>query len=350
MTGNYSDLSLEVRIKNLLQRISNFLLLNAGFIENPGLLNGKIGIAIFFYNYARYNQNKIYENFAGELIDEIYEGIDASIPVNFENGQTGIGWAVEYLVKNGFVQADTDEVLSEIDNYVSRSMMSHLITSENCNDLAGYGFYYPARLGLRYIGDENSVVKGIVQCIKFFTDYIGKAIVRKEIADFDLSSLSEDTICSLIWFLLETHKLGFSPEPAIRVFSCISEHIEQLLNNSYGPGKSNLRLLVESLVNSLPDDLLKTTYRSILVKGNSNINKSESDNDTSIEIFIKNTWQELICNPYSNDTRLNRKDISDLVSLIDIEDYWERQLDKPNSDNLGLKGCAGLGLGILKII
>lgn len=48
MTGNYSDLSLEVRIKNLLQRISNFLLLNVGFIDNPGLLNGKIGIAMFF--------------------------------------------------------------------------------------------------------------------------------------------------------------------------------------------------------------------------------------------------------------------------------------------------------------
>lgn len=349
MTGNYGDLSFEVRIKNLLQHISNFLLLNAGFIENPGLLHGKMGIAIFFYNYSRYSQNKIYENYAGELIDEIYEGIDASIPVNFENGQTGIGWAVEYLVKNGFVQADTDEVLSEIDNYVSRSMMSHVITSENCNDLAGYGFYYPSRLGLRYIDDENSVVKEILQCITFFTDYIEKVIVRKEIADFDLNSLTEDTICSLIWFLLQTHRLGFSPEPAVRIFSCISEHVEQLLKNSSCPLKSHLRLLVESLVNSMPDDLLKTTYSSISAKGNSNIYKSEAT-DTIIEIFIKNTWQELICNPYSNDTRLNRREISDLVSLIDIEDYWERQLDKLNSDNLGLKGCAGLGLGILKII
>jgi hypothetical protein len=323
--------------------------LNAGFIENPGLLNGKIGIAIFFYNYARYSQNKIYENYAGELIDEIYEGIDASIPVNFENGQTGIGWAVEYLVKNGFVQADTDEVLSEIDNYVSRSMMSHVITSENCNDLAGYGFYYPSRLGLRYIDDENSVVKEILQCITFFTDYIEKVIVRKEIADFDLNSLTEDTICSLIWFLLQTHRLGFSPEPAVRIFSFISEHVEQLLKNYSCPLKSHLRLLVESLVNSMPDDLLKTTYRSISVKGKSNINKSESNNDTIVEILIKNTWQELICNPYSNDTRLNRREISYLVSLIDIEDYWERQLEKLNSDNLGLKGCAGLGLSILKI-
>lgn len=350
MAGNYSDLSLEVRIKNLLQRISNFLFLNAGFIENPGLLNGKIGIAIFFYNYARYSQDKIYENFAGELIDEIYEGIDTSIPVNFENGQTGIGWAVEYLVKNGFVQADTDEVLSEIDNYVSRNMMSHVVTSENCNDLAGYGFYYPARLGLRCIDDENSVVKEIVQCITFFTDYIEKVIVRKVIADFDLNSLTEDTICSLFWFLLQTHRLGFSPEPAVRIFSCISEHVGQLLKNSSGPGKSNLRLLVESLVNSTPDDLLKKSYSSILVKENNIISKSDTYNDTIVEILIKNTWQELICNSYLEDRRLYRSKISGLFSHIDIEEYWERQLDKLSADNLGLNGCAGLGLGILEIL
>jgi hypothetical protein len=340
------DLSLNKMIGDRLQRIANVLLLNASFLDNPGLLNGKMGIAIFFYHYSRFTKNKIYENFAGVLVDEIYEEINTSTPVNFENGLTGIGWGIEYLVKNGFVQADTDEALSEIDNYVSRSMMSYAITSENCNDLAGYGFYYPSRLGLRCIDEESSVVKGIVKCIKFFTDYIERVIVGKEIAGFDLYSLTEDTICSLIWFLLQTQRLGFSSEPAFRIFSCISEHVEQLLKSSSGPFESNLRLMVESFVASIPDDLLKSSYSSISVKGNSNTCKS----DTIVEILIKNTWLELICNPYSNETRLYRREKSDLFSLIDIEDYWERQLDKLNSDNLGLKGWAGLGFSILKII
>ena len=340
------DLSLNKMIEDWLQRIANVLLLNASFLDNPGLLNGKMGIAIFFYNYSRFTKNKIYEDFAGELVDEIYEEINTSTPVNFENGLTGIGWGIEYLVKNGFVQADTDKALSEIDNYVSRSMMSHVITSENGNDLSGYGFYYPSRLGLRHIDDENSVVRGIVNCITFFTDYIEKVIVRKEIAGFDLYSLTENTICSLIWFLLQTQRLGFSPEPAYRVFSCISEHVEQLLKSSSGPLESNLRLMVESFVASIPDDLLKKSYTSISAKEKSNTYKPE----TIVEILINNTWQELICNPYSNDTRLYRREKSDLFSLIDIEDYWQGQLDKLNSDNLGLKGWAGLGFSILKII
>jgi hypothetical protein len=58
-------------IKSRLERIANLLLLNASFIENLGLLNGKMGIAIFFFHYARYTNNKIFENYADDMVDEI---------------------------------------------------------------------------------------------------------------------------------------------------------------------------------------------------------------------------------------------------------------------------------------
>lgn len=35
-------------VEDRIHRIANILLLNASFIDNPGLLNGKTGIAIFF--------------------------------------------------------------------------------------------------------------------------------------------------------------------------------------------------------------------------------------------------------------------------------------------------------------
>lgn len=104
----------EIKVDNRLQRIANVLLLNASFIDNLGLLNGKMGIAIFFYQYARYTGSKIFEDYAGELIDEIYEEINTTTPVDFANGLTGIGWGIEYLVKNRFLEADTDEALAEI--------------------------------------------------------------------------------------------------------------------------------------------------------------------------------------------------------------------------------------------
>ena len=96
-----------------LQPLINTLLLNASFIDNIGLMHGKMGISVYFFHLARSTRNKVYEEYAGELIDEIYEEIIVNTPVNFENGLAGIGWGIEYLVQNGFIEADTDEVLED---------------------------------------------------------------------------------------------------------------------------------------------------------------------------------------------------------------------------------------------
>jgi hypothetical protein len=100
------------------QRITNTLLLNGSFIDNLGLMHGKMGIAIYFFHLARETKNQIYEDYAGELIDEIYDEIDTNTPCDFENGLAGIGWGIEYLVQNGFIAADTDEALEAIDNHL----------------------------------------------------------------------------------------------------------------------------------------------------------------------------------------------------------------------------------------
>jgi hypothetical protein len=91
--------NLKKKIGDRLQRIANVLLINSSFIDNPGLLNGKTGISIFFYEYGRYLNNKVYTDYAGELIDEIYEEIAINTPLNFAGGLTGIGWGIEYLIR-----------------------------------------------------------------------------------------------------------------------------------------------------------------------------------------------------------------------------------------------------------
>ena len=98
------------------QKIINTLLLNASFIDNLGLMHGKMGISIFFFHLARQTQNKIYEDYAGELIDEIYEEISANTLVDFENGLAGIGWGIEYLAQNNFIEPCKVSVDLEIPN------------------------------------------------------------------------------------------------------------------------------------------------------------------------------------------------------------------------------------------
>jgi lantibiotic modifying enzyme len=129
------------------QHIINTLLLNASFIDNIGLMHGKMGISIFFFHLARQTKNQIYEDYAGELIDEIYEEITANTPVDFENGLAGIGWGIEYLVQNGFIEADTDEVLEEFDKRILHEFTYHFSDDINLtNGLTGFTAYFAMRL------------------------------------------------------------------------------------------------------------------------------------------------------------------------------------------------------------
>jgi hypothetical protein len=57
MSNSKKNSDLLNNINSRLQRIVNVLLLNASFIDDPGLLNGKMGITNFLYNYARYSDS-----------------------------------------------------------------------------------------------------------------------------------------------------------------------------------------------------------------------------------------------------------------------------------------------------
>lgn len=77
-----------------------------------------MGIVIFFFHYARYMNNIIYENYAYDLLGEIYEDIDDDITFSFENGLCGIGWGILYLIENGFVKGEPNEILSDLDKRI----------------------------------------------------------------------------------------------------------------------------------------------------------------------------------------------------------------------------------------
>ncbi|MDR2775300.1 MAG: hypothetical protein LBC19_11270 [Tannerella sp.] len=58
-----------------LPRIARYLILHGSSTKDIGLLNGKTGIALFFYHYAHYAKKKVYRQYADELICEVYKGI-----------------------------------------------------------------------------------------------------------------------------------------------------------------------------------------------------------------------------------------------------------------------------------
>lgn len=127
-------------------RIARHLIVNTTYLDNLGLYTGKTGIIIFFAQLSSYLENTIYRDFAGKLLDEVFANIHIEMPVNMRNGLCGIGWTVEYLLREGFIEGNSNEVLSDIDKKVMEYELNRICDESFETGSAGILFYILTRL------------------------------------------------------------------------------------------------------------------------------------------------------------------------------------------------------------
>lgn len=130
----------------LLRRIANHLILHSIDMEDIGLFHGKMGGVLFFAHYARYTDQAIYDDFAGELLEEICENIPETLPINLETGLCGIGWGIEYLIQNGFMDGNSNEILAVIDQKVMERDLRRIKDLSLETGLMGISCYISLRL------------------------------------------------------------------------------------------------------------------------------------------------------------------------------------------------------------
>ena len=146
----------ELVINNsLLERIARHLIMHGSFVTDLGLYHGKMGIVLFFAHYAHYSGNSLYDTFAGELLDEIYEDIYKGLPVNFESGFCGIGWGIAYLLQNGFIDGDTDEILSDLDTRIMEFDLRRINDRSIRTGLEGISYYINKRINSPYLKSKR---------------------------------------------------------------------------------------------------------------------------------------------------------------------------------------------------
>jgi hypothetical protein len=325
-------------------------LLNASFIDNIGLLNGKMGIAIFFYHYSRYCGNKIYEDYAGELIDEIYEEINSSTPVNFANGLTGIGWGIEYLIQNKFVDADSDEALAEIDNAVYLSMLNNPLLLDDGKDLFGYGLYCISRL-LGHEGDDNNLTTLIKkEHLIYLTDECERLLVHKRYLEFNILQFSASTLNSLLWFLLEIEKLALFPSKARKVLKYLPDYI----SHEQGVLSGNadmfiLHMLSKKAAGQFTDESLRKQYLSLISRTENELKKQTLD-EKSVLVNLQSVYiQRLIYGLNLLNITYYSLTFKKALCIIDNENDWKKTLDGISKSNLGMTGLAGSGLLLMEV-
>lgn len=133
-------------LKQELGRISDMLLLNGTLTASPGLVDGKMGVVIFFFYYARYTENVLYANYAMDLIVDIQEQLHANNRADYEKGIAGIGVGIDYLIRNDFLDAE-DDIFEDLDQRMYRAVMYDPFPGFGLYEgLTGYGRYWILRL------------------------------------------------------------------------------------------------------------------------------------------------------------------------------------------------------------
>ena len=105
-----------------LTKIADWLLLNGTLTKCPGLLHGKLGIAIFFFHYARYTGKTLFEEYACDLIMAIQEQLHVNYRPDYEKGIAGIGVGINYLSYNNLIEIEED-LFEDFDKRMYRAVI-----------------------------------------------------------------------------------------------------------------------------------------------------------------------------------------------------------------------------------
>lgn len=190
---------MKLKDNKMLKRIANHLIINASFMENIGLYHGKMGIILFLFHYARYTNNSIYNDFAGELLDEICNEINDRLNIDFENGLCGIGWGILYLIDHDFIEGEVNDILEDFDKEIMKWNLRYITDESIETGITGINFYIQYRI---YMSKGEPY---------FDNDYISSYNIRcGSIKDhlFDLSMIVDDTYVDELSNPINEWKLG----------------------------------------------------------------------------------------------------------------------------------------------
>lgn len=312
-------------MKKTLLKIANLLYINMQYMNGFGLLNGKMGVALFFYEYGRYTNNEIYNNFADRILDDILDAIakkKVTNSVDLSDGLGGLGWGIQYLINHDFVEGDSAEVLEDFDKKIQDNI-NHL-DNISISDLSKYIIENKFMLGI----DSYIYIRNV--------DSIYNLDNMRKIADFYYKILRCDKV----------YPLNF-------LNSCYSF---LLLNNPKMQGRYTL-LLKNELKNAYNKSIKKELYTNGDIKVFERFNEQE-DRLFSLDYYpisVEHNMQMFMdVDAYLNYATMELLSYDNKYHLLDekvLNKYLDEGMkDMPSFDLSLEKGLSGVGLSILKAL
>lgn len=196
--------------------------------QPANLFYGKTGKSIFFYCYARYVKNMTIQAIGNTLLDEVSDQMSTLNTLCFDKGVAGVGYALEWLSKNEFIQINTDEILQEIDDGLYKAVVYKKSPNISLtNGTIGRGLYFLGRANSENFNTHRFRTIMHKECVILLIDEI-KDILNKDNTPIYLSkNLSE--LSAALMFISKMVELNIYPEISEKVLFKLIEFSDQIM-------------------------------------------------------------------------------------------------------------------------
>jgi len=91
------------------------------------LFKGNIGISLFLFYYSQFCGDDKFYNKAQKLIEKSFEIVQNGVNYQtFAGGLAGLGWFIEHLSQNNFLEVDTNEIIGDLDDFLYKYMLDEI--------------------------------------------------------------------------------------------------------------------------------------------------------------------------------------------------------------------------------
>jgi len=203
-------------VKAQLNNMVNLIIQKSEFCPHNGLLNGKMGLCVFLYHYARFTNDQTISALAEDLVNSVYDQIAKTRLHGLENGITGIAWGLHHLAVNNFVEADLDDVLHDADKIYTNNVEQ---SGGFLNDeWFGIGLYVLLRL------KSNNIEKWMAT-IQILIKHLRRQLLLSRFMDFSIKIYRSKTLASMLLVFTEIYKMGICRQEIESIFSEINQSI-----------------------------------------------------------------------------------------------------------------------------
>ena len=273
--------------------MANMLTLNLHNMDDFGLIGGKMGASLFYYELSRYTDIETYNDMADHLLDDVLNNVVKLETGSIERGIAGIGWGLNYLIRKSFIDA-SDDIFVDLEQT--------LFSRENVNFDIHFSTLSPAIYLLskseenRTLGEYDRWITELLNTCSYYFLHV-----------YDNKKKPLDLINSMLYFLIELQKQKNHLMESSKLIWKILNYLlsdADIVHDINGDSMILLSLL-EQLDDSIP--LKKEAFAKL--------NEIKYDS-WSVEALKKIWWQQILFSCCVK-SRITMADINQILISID---------------------------------